>query len=195
MIGYHMRYCLPIQKIKSILDGHRSSKLIGSMRLTKNIIDNEGFKGSWREKDPTAVSHTLASHLVSILVELFGSNVLNILTLEYLNNNSSGDSQSILIKAQDQRIDIQALASWRMPRTSLSIDLYQDYEKIKYQNGVIEWKNEDPTSDKSLTDEVINYSQGLTIEESLKRFLAALNSKKDLCFSHVEEGIGFQEFV
>jgi hypothetical protein len=125
--------------------------------------------------------------VASIIVELFGEKVIKDVRLELLGNRERGTGHSVLIRLQNETMDIQGLASWKMPRTQLCIDIYREYAKVLLQDGALEWTDEEPKR-KGLHIRHHKVAVGsVTIRESLERFVLAVGNREALSFKEVEE--------
>ena len=133
-IGYHMRDCKAIAETAKILNEMNNGCLtIARLMITKNISESLEFESSWRSKDRLAISHTLASHLLSIAVELFGIEILEIIELGLARSNKKHDT--CIINGFSGNLHISGVASWGLARVSPYIEIIgKDYKLVFSDN-------------------------------------------------------------
>ena len=184
-IGYHMRDCNAVRALKEMFKrANNGDFTIARLVITKNISGGSDFKKSWRSNDKLAISHTLASHLLSIIVEVFGIETLKVIELGLAKSNEVNDT--CIISGLSKDLYVSGVASWGLTRTSPYIEIIGRSSKIVFKD----YKLQEIREELNETSDPISFiDESMSIKQSIQHFTAQARSRKDISDRTFKENV------
>ncbi len=165
-IGYHMRDSKVVKALGDFVNesGNKGLIIVRAM-ITKNISGTESFLNSWRAYDKFAISHTLASHLLSVFVELFGVKILENIDLGLMAANR--DADTCILSGFTDEVYISGVASWGLTRVSPYIEVITKDSRLIFSNNKLKLLR---VSENSILASTTILEESLSIKRSIQEF-------------------------